>query len=816
MFRVSTLLKITAIMLMQFIFTDEIKGQDADYEFITINTDSIYQQIAGFGGSLAYYEGWVTAHPNKAGIYEAIFKELSLDILRIRNAYAYDASMIEKVSEFNVAAENQLGKPIDILVTSWGPPAYLKSNNDRKNGGTLKYAVENNNVKFDYAGFAHWWNNSLNAYESNGIYPTYISIQNEPDFTATWESCLLRPTEIIGVSDTIAGYDSALGAVYDTISKRTYVPRILGPEPVGIGYNAVQNYINELDINKLHGIAHHLYHGVDVNNPYASEDFRIVGELKPEIPHYQTEFSGGDWWSLAGLIFKSLNDENAVAYLYWDLAWPGAGLVDIDNPWTRSSWQNTDGYARTKDFYVFKQFSAFIHPGWTRFAISYNRQESKMLGFINPAKDSVALVMINLSESNKVLTPLNIPGFRIDSAEVFYTSESMNCQSAGKLQNMILETGPKTIATVQMIISESSSDALIEEIQLQPADTIIDSRLDSLDLNPQIVPENASNKTLFWQITKGDTIAAISQSGMLKALGTHDGIAGVKATAVDGSGVFATREISVINQVLVESIEIKASAGRINTPEGTIQYTVTVYPDQAFNMDLVWEIISGTDIATLSQEGLLTALGTGDGQVTIRVSTTDGSGVFEEFTVNISNQIPVTSVTISSFTTTIDEFMGSLQLHASVLPENASDTTVAWSVEQNDTLAKIDQSGLLHATGIANGFVYVIATANDASGLSDQLEIEITGQDNSALFPFGSDMKFDIFKHALRYKIPQRHIPGILRIYSTAGKLLYQEKIEPGQTSGNIFLEPNGREILLLEYTDFSEQVTIPLIMTGG
>ena len=70
------------------------------------------------------------------------------------------------------------------MVTSWGPPAYLKSNNDRGNGGTLKYTVSGSNVLFDYAGFAHWWNKSLDEYNENGIFPKYISIQNEPDWTA--------------------------------------------------------------------------------------------------------------------------------------------------------------------------------------------------------------------------------------------------------------------------------------------------------------------------------------------------------------------------------------------------------------------------------------------------------------------------------------------------------------------------------------------------------------------------------------------------------------------------------------------------------
>jgi glucuronoarabinoxylan endo-1,4-beta-xylanase len=292
--------------------------------------------MEGFGASLAYYENWLTAHPKKAEIYEAIFAELSLDILRVRNAHDYDSGMIDRVTEFAQAAESSLGKPIAILSSSWGPPGYLKSNNDRKNGGTLKFTESGNGIEFDYAGFAHWWNSSLDEYNSHGIYPTYISIQNEPDWAASWETCLLRPAETVNAADTIAGYNKALDAVYDTLMQRELKPKILGPECSGIGYNSVENFVNALDVSKIYGIAHHLYNGVDENDPWSSLNFTKVGDYHPEISHFQTEYSLGDWFSLAGLIYKSLHDENAVAYLYWDLIWDGDGLVSLDFPWDPS------------------------------------------------------------------------------------------------------------------------------------------------------------------------------------------------------------------------------------------------------------------------------------------------------------------------------------------------------------------------------------------------------------------------------------------------------------------------------------------------
>ena len=417
---------------------------------LVIDPDIQFQTMEGFGASLAFYEGWLTAHPNKKEIYNAIFGELSLDILRVRNAYDYDAGMIDRVGEFVREAESSIGKPIKVLSTSWGPPGYLKSNKDRSNGGTLKYNIANASVGFDYTGFAGWWEGALNEYNSNGIYPTYIGIQNEPDFSATYESCRFDPEEKITATDTIAGYNRALEAVYTMVEGRTVKPKLLGPECVGIGYNIVENYINKLNTSYIYGIAHHLYHGVDPNNLWVSTDLSKVGNLHPEIPHFQTEYSLGDWFSLAGLIYKSLNDENVVAYLYWDLIWDKSGLVSLDFPWDKSRWTNDKGYAKLKDFYSFKQFSAFIHPGWTRIDLSTDNNVVEPLVFINPAKDSTSLVLINRSYEKQFLVKVSIPGYTIEKSSIYRTSNSEDCVNAGTLNKSEVLVPSHSITTIVM------------------------------------------------------------------------------------------------------------------------------------------------------------------------------------------------------------------------------------------------------------------------------------------------------------------------------------------------------------------------------
>lgn len=423
---------------------------------ITIHPDEQYQTIEGFGASLAFYENWLIAHPNKKEIYDAIFSELSLDILRIRNAYDYDDEMIYRVTEFIREAEASAGTPVKIMSTSWGPPAYLKSNDDRMNGGTLKYSVTEDKVGFDYSGFASWWEGALNEYNNNQIYPDYLSIQNEPDFTASWESCRFDPVETINSTDTIAGYDKALEAVYKKIETRSSRPLLLGPESVGIGYNTVENYIDNLNTHYLYGIAHHLYHGADENNPWVSPDFAKVGQLHPGIPHFQTEYGRGDWFTLAGFIYKSLNDENVVAYLYWDLIWDKSGLIGLDFPWDETLWTNSKGYKISKEFYALKQFSAFIHPGWKRIGTTNNNDSVKALGFINPEKDCISLVLINRSDKNQYHITIEIDDYTFENTSLYTTSQDKNCVCMDPMGKYDLLLPSHSINTVVMIVKQNN------------------------------------------------------------------------------------------------------------------------------------------------------------------------------------------------------------------------------------------------------------------------------------------------------------------------------------------------------------------------
>jgi hypothetical protein len=73
---------------------------------------------------------------------------------------------------------------------------------------------------------------------------------------------------------------------------------------------------------------------------------------------------------------------------------------------------------------------------------------------------------------------------------------------------------------------------------------------------------------------------------------------------------------------------------------------------------------------------------------------------------------------------------GTLQMQANILPVNADNKTVTWSLTANSVPATITHDGLLKASGTieGNGSVWVVATSNDKPQIADTLEISIIGQ----------------------------------------------------------------------------------------
>ena len=91
---------------------------------------------------------------------------------------------------------------------------------------------------------------------------------------------------------------------------------------------------------------------------------------------------------------------------------------------------------------------------------------------------------------------------------------------------------------------------------------------------------------------------------------------------------------------VVESVDVMGAGGVsvIDVLNGNLQMEATVMPDFASNIEVDWSVTDGNSIAEIDANGLLTALGTADGVVTVTATSTDGTDISGSTEITISNQ----------------------------------------------------------------------------------------------------------------------------------------------------------------------------------
>ncbi|MCK4661307.1 MAG: Ig-like domain-containing protein [Bacteroidales bacterium] len=364
--------------------------------------------------------------------------------------------------------------------------------------------------------------------------------------------------------------------------------------------------------------------------------------------------------------------------------------------------------------------------------------------------------------------------------------------------------------TLEITLSNQVDIVLVETITVtgEGGAISIDEDLGTLQMYAEVLPENAENKTVTWSVENGTGEATISETGLLSAVA--NGTVTVIATANDGSVVEGTLEITITNQVviiLVESITVTGEDGAtsIDVDKGTLQMSADVLPVDATDNTVTWSVENGTGVATIDETGLLSAVN--NGTVMVIATANDGSEVEGTLVITLTNQtdvILVSSITVvaEGGATSIDEDDGTLQMYANILPTDADNTTVTWSVVNGTGSATIDGTALL--TAVTDGLVTVVASATDGSGITGTLEITITNQvgiNNITLesmitiYPNPSNGKFNI------EIVTENTIDNIsIEIISSIGQVILTEKIENclGKYTGQFDISDNRKGIYFI------------------
>ena len=171
--------------------------------------------------------------------------------------------------------------------------------------------------------------------------------------------------------------------------------------------------------------------------------------------------------------------------------------------------------------------------------------------------------------------------------------------------------------------------------------------------------------------------------------------------------VYIGAPIAVTGIDVLEQLDIPVNG------TGTVAYSVL--PENAYNKNVSFES-ADAGIAAVNANGVVTGISAGE--TTITVTTEDG-GFTGACTINVYSQA-VTGVTIepSEAELTVGS---STKLTATVLPENASNKNVVYSVD-DESILSVDQDG--NVTGLSLGTATVTVTTEDG-GFSASAEITV-------------------------------------------------------------------------------------------
>ncbi len=203
------------------------------------------------------------------------------------------------------------------------------------------------------------------------------------------------------------------------------------------------------------------------------------------------------------------------------------------------------------------------------------------------------------------------------------------------------------------------------------------------------------------------------------ALGSVEIIFLVRDT--NGQELSATVIFEVVETIDVISLNL-GEHDALNMVVGeTLECPLEFNPTNASDQTVNWSS-SNPSIVSVNAQGVFTALSEGTAIVTVTSVSNPSATASVTVTVSLVASVPVTGITVAQEDPSATGPIR--QLIATVLPANATDSSVLWS-SSDENIATVDSNGLL--TGVSAGFVTITATSVSNPEISGSIQVNISG-----------------------------------------------------------------------------------------
>lgn len=360
---------------------------------VTVDSSVVYQQIDGFGASSAFTGDGITS--SQADLFWSTTNGVGLSLLRVE---------IEPDGTYPGFATMQKAQAhgVKIWGTPWSPPASMKTNGTTTNGGSL--------IASDYQAYADYLANYvLTLKKSYGIDLYALSLQNEPEHVATWESCIWTGQQF---------HDFLLNNLLPSLTKNGVTAKIIMPEEGSWIFDLATTTLNDpVTAAGVSIIAGHDYNQAAAA-PYPLGQNQGKRLWETEVSTFTTfDPSISDALVWGQEIHDWMTVANANAWHYWWLMGNSSG----DNEGLVSQ----SGQV-SKRLYVMGNFSKFARPGYVRIgATSTPVSGVSISAYKDPNSGTFAIVAINHNGSS---VPLNftLSGLTPSSVTAWITSATLD------------------------------------------------------------------------------------------------------------------------------------------------------------------------------------------------------------------------------------------------------------------------------------------------------------------------------------------------------------------------------------------------------
>ena len=384
---------------------------DIENELIIIYPEITYQKIIGFGAAFTESAGYCFSKlpQNRQNQFIADYFSPEGNNYTLCRTHigscdfcldTYSYSNDESLADFSIDRDKkyilplmkkafEINEKITLVASPWSPPAFMKSNGKLKHGGKLldKYKSR----------WADYLVKYLKAYQAEGIYIDYMTIQNEPKAVQFWESCQYTATE---EQELIKKY------IAPAFKKNNIPTKLLiwDHNKERVVYRATEIFKDSEVKDMVAGIGYHYYSGDYFEN------IKIFKEIYNDKLAIHTEGCTGYeklWFRkrkrrvpnaeiYAHDIIGDLNN-GANGYIDWNMLLDAnGGPTHVHNSCNSPIMLGKKGndYIKNLSYYYIGHFSRFIKLGARRVAFSKFNDSLEVTSFKN-LDNSIVVVVLN-------------------------------------------------------------------------------------------------------------------------------------------------------------------------------------------------------------------------------------------------------------------------------------------------------------------------------------------------------------------------------------------------------------------------------------